>query len=866
MKDQQFDILGMNCSACSSAVERAVSKIDGVEKASVNLLTNSMVTTYDPSKVNDGEIIMAVEEAGYEARVKGREVKEDLSTEKMDPFEEEYLRLRKNILTSLIFLIPLMYLAMGPMIGLPLPGFLDGIENSVSFGLSQLLLTIPVLFINRRYYNSGFRSLKHRAPNMDSLIAIGTAAAFLYGIFAVYRMSWGLGHGQMEVVKTFRHDLYFESAAMIVVLIDFGKMLEARAKRRTSDAISQLMDLTPKVATVKRGVDYVELPVSEIQEGDYILIRPGENIPVDGRVVEGHSSVDESALTGESIPVEKLVGDQLLAATTNGSGQLLFEATSVGEDTTIAKIIQLVEEANASKAPISKLADRISGVFVPVVIGIALVTAITWLALGQGFEFALRSAIAVLVISCPCALGLATPVAIMVGTGKGARHGILYKSAESLEILHHVDTILLDKTGTITRGTPFVTDIVALETTPDELLKMAAALERPSEHPLAQAVLKAYESEFSLDELIEVKNFKAIPGKGLVAMVDEVEIYGGNRRLMEELNFSRETLDDLERDLVDQAKTPLYFASKDKLYGLIAAQDIVKESSQQALKQIQASGREVVMVTGDNERTAAAVAKSLSLNEVVAGVLPQDKEALVRKYEDEGRKVAMVGDGINDAPALARADVGVAIGAGTDIAIESADVVLMKSNLLDVVHAIKLSEATIRNIKQNLFWAFFYNSILIPVAAGVFYPRYGLTLSPMFAAFAMSMSSLFVVGNALRLNLFKMDENEVSDEGNAVDVMINKTQLHPMKSDPFETQVDKKIPKGDMMEKILNVRGMTCNHCKQAVEQVLKKVNGVDSVKVDLNSGDVVVTGDNLNDDVLKQAVEALSYEVVSIH
>ncbi len=753
--NQKFNVDGMTCSACQASVEKAVNKIQGVNSVNVNLLTKSMMVDFDETITNHDTIIKAVDTAGYGASlfVKGKSdtASKDNATSKV---EEELKEMKTRIIVSFLFVIPLLYIAMGHMYNWPLPSWLHGTENAITFAFSQLLLTLPIVYVNRKYFQVGFKTLFHGSPNMDSLIAIGSTAAIFYGIFAIYKIGYGLGHGDMESVMHYSMDLYFESAGTILALITLGKFLEARSKGKTSEAITKLMDLAPKTATVIRNNIEIEIPVEDVVIDDIILVRPGQSIPVDGIIIEGTSSVDQAALTGESIPVEKNVGDKVIAATINKNGSFKFKAQKVGDDTTLAQIIQLVEDASSSKAPIAKLADKISGIFVPVVIIIAIVATIAWLIAGASFEFALSIGIAVLVISCPCALGLATPVAIMVGTGKGASNGILIKSAEALEIAHTINTVVLDKTGTITQGKPVVTDIITMNTmSENELLTIAASMEKPSEHPLADAiVLKANELNLSLKE---TKDFTAISGRGIVATIDGTEYLAGNAALMEENKIPVNNIKEISDKFAMEGKTPLYFADKDKLLGVIAAMDIVKPTSKKAIEQFKEMGIDVVMLTGDNEKTANAIKEQLNIDRVIAEVLPGDKESEIRSIQETGKKVAMIGDGINDAPALARADVGIAIGAGTDIAIESADIVLMKSDLLDAVTAILLSKATITNIKQNLFWAFFYNTIGIPIAAGVFYSLFEWKLNPMFAAAAMSLSSVCVVTNALRLRFFK---------------------------------------------------------------------------------------------------------------
>lgn len=760
---QKFSVKGMTCSACSASVEKNIKKLEGAKDVNVNLITNSMIVEYDETILDNNEIIKTVEKAGYGASLykdtdnvdkeKGRE-QEESNTARTQENELKY-----RVIISFVFLIPLFYIAMGPMVNLPIPSFLTGQENAINFAFTQLLLTLPIVYINRKYYSVGFKTLFRANPNMDSLIALGSGAALAYGIFAIYRIGYGLGHGDMNLVILYSHDLYFESAGMILALITMGKYLEARSKGRTSEAISKMLDLAPKIATVIRDGNEVEVPVEEVVVDDILVVRPGQNIPVDGLITEGSASIDQSALTGESIPVEKNIGDKVIAATTNKTGYFKFRATQVGEDTTFAQIIELVEEASSSKAPISKLADKISGIFVPVVIIISVFATITWLLLGYPFEFAMSIGIAVLVISCPCALGLATPVAIMVATGKGASHGILIKSAEALETLHSVSSVVLDKTGTITEGQPKVTDIIVFnDTSEKEFLRIAASIEKPSEHPLAEAIISKA-NEKSIDTT-EVDSFKAVSGRGIEAIINNKDYKAGNLAYMEENNVDVKEHIRMADKFADEGKTPLFFAKNKKLIGVIAVADVIKPTSKTAIKQLKNMGLHVVMLTGDNTRTANAIQKQLDLDHVVADVLPQDKEKEIRRLQDSGSKVAMIGDGINDAPALARADVGVAIGAGTDVAIESADIVLMNSNLQDGVTAIELSKATIKNIKQNLFWAFFYNTLGIPLAAGVLYIPFALTLNPMFAAAAMSLSSVFVVTNALRLRFFKANKSK----------------------------------------------------------------------------------------------------------
>lgn len=751
---QKFCVTGMTCSACSANVEKSVKKLDGVQSVNVNLLTNSMQVEYEETLVDNEKIIEAVTNAGYGASDYDSSISDNKKSN--TPAKDEQKEMKQRIIISVLFLLPLLYLTMGHMLMFPMPKSLMGEENAIALSFTQLLLTLPIVYVNRKYYQVGFRSLLHRAPNMDTLIAIGSSAAILYGLFAIYRIGYGLGHGDLVIVKKYMQDLYFESAATILTLITLGKYLEARSKGKTSEAITKLLDLAPKTATVIRNGKELVIPVEEVKVGDVIIVKPGQSIPVDGVIIEGSSSVDQSALTGESVPVEKQAGDPVSAATINKTGYFKFRAEKVGNDTTLAQIIRLVEEASSSKAPISKLADKISGIFVPVVIIIAIASAIIWLLAGQSFEFALSIGIAVLVISCPCALGLATPVAIMVGTGKGAQNQILIKSAEALETLHTVQTVVLDKTGTITEGKPEVTDILPVKDSDKfHLLQIAASMEKSSEHPFAEAIVRKAEAEEI--ELLKPEDFQTVPGRGIAAVINGKKHFAGNKAFMLDNGIDASEYDRITEQLADEGKTPLYFAEDRKLIGIIAAADVVKPSSAKAIQELKAMGIDVIMLTGDNKKTAEAIRMQLKLDKVISEVLPQDKEKEITKLQETGRKTAMIGDGINDAPALARADVGIAIGAGTDVAIEAADVVLMKSSLQDAVTAIQLSKATIRNIKENLFWAFFYNALGIPLAAGVFYTAFGLKLSPMFGAAAMSLSSVFVVTNALRLRFFKAD-------------------------------------------------------------------------------------------------------------
>ena len=748
---KKFSVTGMSCAACSAAVEKAVGRLDGVESAQVNLLAKSMVCVYDESKTGADAVIAAVEKAGFGAAELAERDRAAAPKKEKAAAGDGFTAIRTRLWVSIVFLVLLMYVSMGHMLGLPLPGFLHGTQNALPFAFLQFLLTLPVLYVNRKFYFNGFRALAHRAPNMDSLVAVGSAAAMLYGVIAIFMIGAALGRGDWDTVERYRTNLYFESAAMILTLVTVGKFLEERSKGKTGAAIAKLLDLSPKTATVLRDGEERVIPAEEILTGDVVLLKPGERVPVDGVVLEGSSAVDQSALTGESIPVTKDEGKAVMSASVNMTGFLKIRATRVGQDTTLARIVALVEEASSSKAPISKLADKVSGIFVPAVMAIAVVAGAAWLLAGRSVEDALNACISVLVISCPCALGLATPVAIMVSTGRCAQMGILIKSAEALELLHAADTVVLDKTGTITVGKPSVTDVV--ECASGRLLPVAAALEKKSGHPLADAVVR-----YAADaEPAEVSEFTDVTGKGIRGVIDGRICYGGSGAYMEELGVDVSTVREQAQRFAEDGKTPLFFACETELLGVIAAADTVKETSAAAIRRMKADGCEVIMLTGDNETTANAVRRKLDLDRVIADVLPQDKERVVRELQAEGRKVIMVGDGINDSPALARADIGIAIGSGADIAVEEADVVLMKSDLNDVPTAIECSRQTMRNIKQNLFWAFFYNTLGIPLAAGALYPVWGITLNPMIGAAAMSLSSLFVVTNALRLYRMRCD-------------------------------------------------------------------------------------------------------------
>ena len=859
---QKFLVTGMTCSACSAHIEKSLSKAEGIRSVNVNLLANNMMVDYDESTLKPSDISRLVEEAGYgaapadAARQKSsrREPPENLTLKEAETKKRQFLR-------SLVFLVPLFYLSMGTMVGLPVPGWLDGMHNPLAFAFTQFLLTLPILYLNRNYFFTGFKTLWHRSPNMDSLIAVGSSAAMIYGIYIIYQISFAFVAGDHEALMAYSMDLYFEGAATILTLITFGKWLEARSKSKTSEAITKLMDLAPKTATVERSGVEMEIPVEEVVPGDIVVIRPGQSIPVDGVILEGRTSVDESALTGESLPVEKTVDDRVIAATVNKNGSVKFRATRVGDDTTLAQIIRLVEEASSSKAPIAKLADKVAAVFVPTVMTIALIATIVWLLLGQSFDFALSIGISVLVISCPCALGLATPVAIMVGTGKGAENGILIKSAESLETAHLVNTVILDKTGTVTEGRPRVTDVLPLDgLAADELVSLAAAVEKRSEHPLADAIVQ-YAAEQGI-AFPEAEDFGSAEGQGVRGRVNGVMIHAGNRRLLGTLEVDSPELEAEADRLAEEGKTPLFFVRETEgtrtVLGLIAVADVVKPTSRQAIAELKKLGIDVVMLTGDNKKTAEAIRRQTGIDRVVAEVLPQDKEEEVRKLQAEGKKVAMIGDGINDAPALARADVGIAIGAGTDVAIESADIVLMKSDLLDAVAAIELSHAVIRNIKQNLFWAFFYNSIGIPLAAGVLFIPFGLKLNPMFAAAAMSFSSVSVVTNALRLKLFKPTVSAPA----APAASPKEVPACPTAACAACQTACAAAP--EPLTRVMLVEGMSCGHCSARVEKALAAVEGVTAVQVDLEAKTATVTlAHPVEDSLLEHAVTEAGYEPV---
>ncbi len=849
---EQYTVTGMSCAACSSRVEKAVSKVPGVTSCSVSLLTNSMGVE---GTASPEAIIQAVEDAGYGASKKDAGNSGAASVAQSQSVQEDMLKdretplMKKRLIASVVLLIPLMYVSMGHMMwGWPLPSFMA--DNHVAMGQIQLLFTAMIMVINQKFFVNGFKGLLHRSPNMDTLVALGSGASFVYSVYALFAMTDAQVKGDMAGVMSYMHEFYFESAAMILTLITVGKMLEARSKGKTTDALKGLMKLAPKTATVVRDGAEVEVNIEQVRIGDVFVVRPGENIPVDGVVLEGQSAVNESALTGESIPVDKAVGDSVSAATLNQSGFLRCEATRIGQDTTLSQIIQMVSDAAATKAPIAKVADRVSGIFVPAVISIAIVTLIVWLIAGYGIGFALARSISVLVISCPCALGLATPVAIMVGSGMGAKHGIMFKTAVSLEETGKTAIVALDKTGTITKGEPQVTDII-LENDIDEatLLGAAHALELKSEHPLARAIV-TYGEEKAIEK-DAVDDFEAVAGNGLTGVWHGRQLAGGNLKFILQKVSVSDAMREKAEQLAMEGKTPLYFAADGKLLGLIAVADVIKEDSPKAIKELQNMGIKVVMLTGDNERTANAVGALAGVDEVIAGVLPDGKEAVIRALKQQG-KVAMVGDGINDAPALTSADIGIAIGAGTDIAIDAADVVLMKSRLSDVPAAIRLSRATLRNIHENLFWAFIYNVIGIPLAAGVWFPLFALKLNPMFGAAAMSLSSFCVVSNALRLNLFKMYDGRRDKK------IKNKTAEAVSDTNKKEDE--------NNMEKVMEIKGMMCGHCEARVKKVLEAIDGVDEAVVSHEKGTAIVKlSAQVDDKVLKKAVEDQDYKVVGI-
>ena len=862
MKKNKFNIQGMTCSSCQAHVQKAVENLNGIKNVNVNLLSNSMIVEYDEKTLNDKKIIEAVKNEGYGATLAINSQKDKIQNDN----ENTLKSMKKRLIISICFWIPLMYVAMYHMFydlfGIPVPKLINdlfhGPENAITFGFTQILLLIPIIYVNRNYFIIGFKRLFKLSPNMDSLIAIGSFSAIIYGIYAIYMIGFGLGHNNLELVSRFSNDLYFESAGTILTLITVGKYLETKSKGKTSEAINKLINLAPKTAIVLKNEKEIEVEVKDIKKEDIIIIKPGYSIPVDGIIIEGESSIDESTITGESIPTQKSINDKVISGTINKNGYFKMKATEVGDDTTLAQIIKLVEEAANSKAPISRLADKVSGVFVPIVITIALLATIFWLINGQSFEFALSIGIAVLVISCPCALGLATPVAIMVGTGKGAELGILIKSAESLELLHKVDTVVLDKTGTITQGKPKVIDIITNQdlinevmsqknkvkvvlnknndlTSKNNLLKIAGSLEKNSEHPLAEAIIeKTRENNLNL---YEVKDFEAISGRGVRGKIDNIEYFGGNLAFMQENNVKLEDVLLKAEELSKQGKTLLYFAKENRLLGIIAVADTIKPTSKIAISELKKKNLEVIMITGDNKNVAESIGKNLEIDKVISEVMPQDKEREVTKLQASGKRVAFVGDGINDSPALVRSDVGIAISSGTDIAVESADIVLINDDLLSVVSAISLSKKVINNIKMSLFWAFFYNIIGIPVAAGLFYLSFNLKLNPMIGAAAMSLSSVCVVLNALRLKKFKPEFKKCDSEN-----LDNK---------------ERKI-----MKKLI-VNGMSCNHCKMSVEKALKKIDNVEDVEVNLETKEVIISSNKeIDNKVIEETIKEAGFEV----
>lgn len=887
---ERYDVEGMTCAACENAVTRAVAKLDGVKEVRVSLMTNAMDVAYDGQKVNARQIEKAVQDAGYDAHPKlknsARAAGKSSAQPEQSPFAKQAEDMRQRLRISVPFLLALLYVAMGPMIALPLPKALSGMEGSASFALLQFLLVLPIAFVNRVYFIHGFRSLWKRQPNMDSLIAVGAAAGLIYGVFALFQISYGMGFGDAKRTMQYRHDLYFEGAGTILTLITLGKYWEVKSKLKTTGSLRALMDLQPKTARVVRnGVETI-VGIEEVEKGDILSVRPGERIALDGVVVEGRSSVDESAITGESIPVEKGVGDKVTGATMNKVGAFRFRATAVGEETTLAKIIELVEEAQATKAPMQALADKIAGIFVPVVIGISILTLAVWLLVGQPFTFALRLAICVLVISCPCALGLATPVVVMVATGKAAENGLLIKSAGALEILHEAKILALDKTGTITEGHPHVTDILVAENWDTEtILQLAGSLEKDSEQPLAEAIVQAAKQKDI--PLLAVEDFEAVPGRGVKGKVTKEEktyaLAAGNRRFMNEEGIAIDALQNEAESLAEQGKTPIYFAADGVVIAILAAADVIKNTSRKALHALQERGITPVMLTGDNEKTARAIANDLGIDRYVAGILPQDKERYVREWQEDGKvKVGMVGDGINDAPALVRANVGIAIGAGTDVAVDSADMVLVRSDLQDVVSAVDLSAKTKKKIQENLFWAFFYNVICIPLAAGIFYPAFGITLNPMIAAAAMSLSSVFVMTNALTLRRFRVihEEKYTAAEKNperiairSLPATIGYNNIETKLGDAFNgrstgqhvEEMHNEKESEEIMKKVLHIEGMSCVHCQKHVSDALNALDGVQAT-VDLENAkaDVEITG-SVSDDTLKKAVTDAGYTVTSI-
>lgn len=909
---EKYHVTGMTCAACSARVEKAVSALPGIQTATVNLLKNSMSVEYNPDTLDSRQIMDAVKKAGYKAALESassntRQVAPDR------PFHDDAAQhltlMRRRVLLSFVFAVPLFYISMGHMMAWPLPDIFLGHENSMIYALTLCLLTLPIMVMNENYFRTGVRTFLHRSPNMDSLIALGAGASFLYGLYALFKIAYGFGHHDPDMIMHFSHDLYFESAGTILALVTLGKYFEARAKGRTSEAINKLLHLAPKTATLFENRNETIIPVEHVKPGDILIVKAGESVPVDGTIIDGTATLDESALTGESIPVDKAIEDKVIGATVSKNGWFKMRADKVGEDTALAQIIRLVDDATGSKAPIAKLADKVAGVFVPIVITIALLSAIVWLALGSSFEFSLTVAVSVLVVSCPCALGLATPTAIMVGTGQGARNGILIKSAEALEIAHRVDVVVMDKTGTITQGKPVVTELVCGDNMDSrQLLQIAASLENLSEHPLAKAIVDTAKNQQI--ELLPIDHFEQIPGHGIKGIIssgtsDDLVCIAGNKKMMRSFSIEDSAIDQLEESMAEEGKTPLFFARSGAFIGMIAVSDVIKPTSRQAIRTLQNDGIRVIMLTGDHAKTAEAIRRQVGVDRVIAEVLPQDKEREIRRLQKAGKTVAMVGDGINDAPALARADVGIAIGAGTDIAMESADIVLMKNDLSDVAAAIGLSRATIRNIKQNLFWAFFYNIIGIPIAAGCYYSMFGLKMNPMVAALAMGFSSVFVVSNALRLRFFKPKSPEItiSSSPKTAEHANQSTQktdsdqrtTAPQQSDTAQ-QTNAKRQKGTERQtetkqqaetkqqknghtnnkegatmkteltKEIGIDGMMCQHCVAHATKALNNVAGVRSTAVNLDEKKAIVTIDtSVTDDMLKGAITKAGYEVMQI-
>ncbi|EHL13219.1 hypothetical protein HMPREF9629_00519 [Peptoanaerobacter stomatis] len=873
---QKYDVKGMTCSACQSAVYRAVSKIDSVSDVNVNLMTNTMSVVYDETKLNDNDIIQVVKNAGYDASLQNTKAETKNSTS--DVWEEQLKSMKLRLKISIPLTILLMYVSMGHMINMPLPDFLTDTKGAVNFAFTQFLIALPVVIVNGSYFTKGFKTLIKRSPNMDSLIAVGSSSSMIYGIFAIYKMSYSLGIRDLNTLHHYHHNLYFESAVMILTLITLGKYFETKSKRKTNEAITSLLDLRPQFAHLVSDDTIKDVSVDDVVVGNILQIKSGESIPVDGIIISGNANIDESAITGESIPVEKSIGDKVIGATINKSGAFEIKVISTGSDTVLSKIIELVKDANATKAPIESMADKIAGVFVPIVMLLAVLTFIVWKALGYDFEFALNLAISVLVISCPCALGLATPVAIMVGSGKGAQNGLLFKNAESLELMQGLDTIVFDKTGTLTQGNPAVTDIILLQDFDEkEFLTLALSLESNSQQPLAQAIVN-YSKNFASNK--KVSSFEEISGRGVKGIIDEKSIIAGNIQFMSENNIDIDFFTKYSAQLQEQGKTPVFFVIDNKPASIIAIADIIKNTSKSAIDELKSLNIKTVMLTGDNKKTANYIAENLCIDECYSEVMPDQKDEIITNLKNQGKTVGMVGDGINDSPALARADVGIAVGAGTDIAIESADVVLMKSDLQDVVTAIKLSKQTLKNIKENLFWAFFYNILCIPLAMGIFYPAFKLSLNPMIGSLAMSFSSVFVVSNALRLRNFKADKKvEYVKEQMSLDVnviLINNNEI----SERYTVKGTEKINNADnsaeniintsksevnKMKKIMYIEGMTCKHCKARVEKVLNELNGV-TATVNLEEKTAVLEmDDNVDNDILKNTVEDAGYDVKNI-